>query len=1134
MEKNTASALRTSTDGCKARIKNGVSIYPTQLRNARPQNIQKNTIPLSLRQPQWAEKLSKPTKQLRIACILDDFSHICFSREAEFLQLGATNTLNELENFQPDLLFVESAWQGRDGTWDRKIGQRSQELHDSIEWCRNRDIPTVFWNKEDPVHFATFLNTAALFDFVFTTDIDCIARYKSELGHDNVFLLPFGCQPEIHNPIEEYQRKDAICFAGAYYARYPERMRDFEEFMEKLPPKIPLEIYDRNFGKDHPDYAFPERFDQYIMGTLPANQIGIAYKGYRYALNMNSIKRSQTMFARRVVELLASNTIVISNYSRALRILFGDLIVATDSGSEALKQLEQLSKKPDREERFRLAGLRKVMKEHTYQSRLEYIVSCVTNTDRRSPLPRFCVFSRVETCDEASRVISTFERQRGVEAKLTVVAPSSLEANNLPKCSKQVKIVSLDDVSHQSLSDFAGDDVEWIAAMVPDDHYGPNYLLDIALATRYARDKEVIGKTEYYTYEGGKAIRNSFAAAYKSTGKLAARRSAISKDAADRINAREWISKLEGWQYELPEQFAIDPFNYCQGGNVATHRREVSDVVDDIDLDTGVTLESLLRKAENISVGARETAEIESLDGGELAELFGTGRAQDIHTTTTEDGWTITSDLSDGKHTYIYAPTPVNTTWLRSKCKKRNRLKCHLDADAGLDISFVMEYFDAENNRIDHSILPANRNHTVKLPIEAATAKLGLRILGPGEARINELHFDHIDFSGAPIATARHLIVTNHYPSYDDIYRNGFVHRRVVSYKNAGVNVDVFRLRVKERLSFHEFHGVDVITGGKEDLQRLIENGHYESIIVHFLDPDMWSVLRQFCRNTRIVVWVHGFEIQPWWRRSFNYETKKHLKRAKSASEDRINFWKDIFSNYQDDLHFTFVSRHFANEVMEDYDLPLPASRYSVIHNPIDTELFRYEPKEASQRLRILAIGPYMSRKYANDLSVEAILALRDKPFFSDLEFRIIGDGKLFEETLAPLRGLDNVTIERRFLTQPEIAELHKEYGVFLCPTRWDSQGVSRDEAMSSGLVPVTNAVAAVPEFVDESCGFMAPPEDAAGLAAAIETLYHDPERFLAMSEAAAARVRRQSAAEEVIKKELELFASNSTSTASN
>ena len=91
-------------------------------------------------------------------------------------------------------------------------------------------------------------------------------------------------------------------------------------------------------------------------------------------------------------------------------------------------------------------------------------------------------------------------------------------------------------------------------------------------------------------------------------------------------------------------------------------------------------------------------------------------------------------------------------------------------------------------------------------------------------------------------------------------------------------------------------------------------------------------------------------------------------------------------------------------------------------------------------------------------------------------------------------------------------------------PTRMDSQGVSRDEAMSSGLVPITNAVAAIPEFVDSSCGFMAPPEDAQTMADAIEKLYDDEELFLKMSKAAAANVRKNRTNEIISKQEINLF----------
>jgi glycosyltransferase involved in cell wall biosynthesis len=223
-------------------------------------------------------------------------------------------------------------------------------------------------------------------------------------------------------------------------------------------------------------------------------------------------------------------------------------------------------------------------------------------------------------------------------------------------------------------------------------------------------------------------------------------------------------------------------------------------------------------------------------------------------------------------------------------------------------------------------------------------------------------------------------------------------------------------------------------------------------------------------------------------------------------------------------LKLVFVSRYMAEEAFEDLGFRLPDDGYTIIHNPIDTKLFSYQPKSVEQRKRVISIRSYASRKYANDLSVKAILKLSESPCFTDLQFRMIGDGRLFDETLEPLRKFPNVTIERVFLTHGEIAALQEEYGVFLVATRWDSQGVSRDEAMSSGLVPVTNAVAAVPEFVDESCAMLAAAEDAEGLAAGIQSLYANPLRFAKLSKQAHARVKGQSGAQMIAEREIGLF----------
>jgi len=242
------------------------------------------------------------------------------------------------------------------------------------------------------------------------------------------------------------------------------------------------------------------------------------------------------------------------------------------------------------------------------------------------------------------------------------------------------------------------------------------------------------------------------------------------------------------------------------------------------------------------------------------------------------------------------------------------------------------------------------------------------------------------------------------------------------------------------------------------------------------------------------------------------------------VSEVSIAFWREVYEDTAVDVHFVFVPQYFADEVMEDVGVMHRPSRYSIVHNPVDTDLFAFTQKEEDARLKVLSIRPFASPKYANDLSVAAVDLLRGEPEFENMHFCFVGDGPLFDATLEPIRGLANVRVERRFLSHDEIARMHRQYGVFLVPTRMDAQGVSRDEAMSSGLVPVTSRVAAVPEFVDSESGMLCDPESAESLAAALLRLARDPGLFMRLSRGAAERVRSQVDKSLVLQSELNLI----------
>jgi len=462
---------------------------------------------------------------------------------------------------------------------------------------------------------------------------------------------------------------------------------------------------------------------------------------------------------------------------------------------------------------------------------------------------------------------------------------------------------------------------------------------------------------------------------------------------------------------------------------------------------------------------------------------------------------------------------------LNAKIDKNINIKLYIQIFNDTEKVFSKSYV-LENgfNDIEIEVLENFKYGRVLFRIENLTKRQSV-------VNLENLVLNYIESSKKPLYTDKHktdlLVLTTRYPKDDDYYRNHFIHSRVRKYAQKNNSISVFSLfSEKSKLEYYTFEDIQVTIGSSNDLDRLLKFYSYRYILVHFFSAKMWKVLKKYIDNTQVIVWVHGAEIQPWYRRAFNYKNSNELEKAKLISEKKIQFWKNIFSNIHPNLHFIFVSQYFADEIMHDMNIHLDKSKYSIIHNYINTDIFSYHPKDITQRLKILSIRPYASRTYANDLSVKAVLYLKEKynDIFSKLEFRFIGNGVLFDEILKPLRGFDNIKIEKRFLKQTDIAQLHKQYGVFLVPTRMDSQGVSRDEAMASGLVPITNNITAIPEFVDQNCAILAQEEDYIELAEGIVQLYLSPELFLKMSQNAFLRVRMQSSYYKTIHKELSLF----------
>lgn len=385
-----------------------------------------NSVSVTLRgrSAQWLSQ--RPASQVKVAAVLDEFSHNSFEFECDLLNLNPSGWQEQLDAFQPDLFLCESAWSGRDSDirpWKGRVyasenfdHENRGELLSIVKYCRERGIPTVFWNKEDPTHYGdkvhNFIDTALNFDHIFTTDADLVPRYKEEHGHSSVHALPFAVQPRRFNPIRSGERSSAVIFAGGWYSNHEERSRTTAQMFTAVEQSgRELKVYDRFYGSTDPTKVFPDEFQYALNPPVRAEDMAQVYKESEIGMTVNTVTESSTMFARRIFELMACNSYVVSNYSRGIETMFGDNVLYIDRDPGSLKTLTTAEM-----DAARAANLDTVLSQHTYKHRMDTIlrVAGVPFRSEVSPGAESEPFPLIVACNDSDEAAAAFEQLRRV------------------------------------------------------------------------------------------------------------------------------------------------------------------------------------------------------------------------------------------------------------------------------------------------------------------------------------------------------------------------------------------------------------------------------------------------------------------------------------------------------------------------------------------------------------------------------------------------------------------------------------------------------------------------------------------------------------------------------------------------
>jgi spore maturation protein CgeB len=215
-----------------------------------------------------------------------------------------------------------------------------------VDMAKNRGVPTVFWNREDGVHFERFIKSASLFDYILTVDENSVERYKKIVPPSaKVDTALFCVEPKIHSFSGFNFKSNAANFIGSYNVNIHERRRNWQHMLFKaaFKAKLPITVIDRNSNRKAKNYRYPaNQYNLTVHPSVPYTKTADIYKDYTISLNVNTIEDSPTAYSRRLVEILACGGIAVTTPSLAVEMVFKDYCIVVSSLDEAVEVFSRL------------------------------------------------------------------------------------------------------------------------------------------------------------------------------------------------------------------------------------------------------------------------------------------------------------------------------------------------------------------------------------------------------------------------------------------------------------------------------------------------------------------------------------------------------------------------------------------------------------------------------------------------------------------------------------------------------------------------------------------------------------------------------------------------------------------------
>jgi len=240
--------------------------------------------------------------------------------------------------------------------------------------CKKYKCKYLYWAIEDPVCFEHTLKMAKTADFVFTTTIECIQKYKTH--KIDAELLLFACTPEYHKPGKFVKEYEYDCVLQASYYTWKPRLEGYNIILDPaLKLTNSISVWGAGWADGNGKIRLGKHFDKY-KGYFGNNLLGDLCESSKIILGVQCDNTSISQISMRPFEVLACGGFHLTQWTKAKIGLYADgqHLLTSKSKEETEEIIKYYLNHEDERNKIRTHGMEFVRQNHTYYHRINDVI----------------------------------------------------------------------------------------------------------------------------------------------------------------------------------------------------------------------------------------------------------------------------------------------------------------------------------------------------------------------------------------------------------------------------------------------------------------------------------------------------------------------------------------------------------------------------------------------------------------------------------------------------------------------------------------------------------------------------------------------------------------------------------------